>query len=94
MQANLWTDEQKSHMRLFAGVRLLSKSKPDNYTELRRVDAAVAWSERNVWYSGRSLRYASKGVSTVQGKRGGVERKEVSRGHSSREVKDRISRSS
>ena len=94
MQANLWTDEQKSHMRLFAGVRLLCKSKPDNYTELRRVDAAVTWSERNVCYSGRSLRYAPKGVSTVQGKQGGVERKEVSRGNSSREVKDRINRSS
>ena len=31
---------------------------------------------------------APKGVSTVQGKQGGVERKEVSRSHSSREVKD------
>ena len=76
------------------GVRLPCKLKPDNYTEPRRVDAAVAWSERNVWYSGRSLRYALKGVSIVQGKQGGVERKEVSRGHSSREAKDRIIRSS
>ena len=34
------------------GVRPPCKSKPENYTEPRRVDAAVTWSERNVWYSG------------------------------------------
>ena len=81
-------------MRLSVGVRLPCELKPDNYTEPRSVDAAVTLSERNVWYSGRSLRHAPKGVNTVQGKQGGVERKEVSRGHSSREVKDRINRSS
>ena len=31
------------------------------------VDTASIWRERNVWYLGRSLRYAPKGVSTVQG---------------------------
>ncbi len=43
-----------------------------------------------MWYPGRSVRYALKGVTTVQSS---AERTEVSRGHSSREVKDRISRS-
>ena len=43
-----------------------------------------------MWYPGRSVRYAPKGVTTVQSS---AERTEVSRGHSSREVKDRISRS-
>ena len=28
---------------------------------------AGRWRERNVWYPGRSVRYAPKGVNTVQG---------------------------
>ena len=43
-----------------------------------------------MWYPGRSVRYALKGVTIAQSN---AERTEVSRGHSSREVKDRISRS-
>ena len=43
-----------------------------------------------MWYPGRSVRYASKEVTTVKSS---AERTEVSRGHSSREVKDRINRS-
>ena len=46
--ANLWSDEQKSHIRLYTGVRLQDKSKPNNYTELYAVDVADRWSERNV----------------------------------------------
>ena len=78
--ANLWSDEQKPHIRLHAGVRLQFKSKPSNYTELYAVDAADRWRERNVWYPGRSVRYALKGVTIAQSS---VERTEVSRGHSS-----------
>ena len=48
-------------------VRLPCKFKPYYYTESRVVDAASAWKERNVWYSGRSLRYALKKVSMAQG---------------------------
>ena len=71
-------------------VRLLYKPKPDNYTESCMVNVTDGWRERNVWYPGRSVRYAPKGVTTVQSS---AERTEVSRGHSSRKVKDRISRS-
>ena len=46
--ANLGSDEQKSHIRLYTGVRLQDKSKPNNYTELYAVDVADRWSERNV----------------------------------------------
>ena len=89
-RANLWSDEQKSHMRLCMRVRLPHTLKPNNYTESCGINVADGWRERNVWYPGRSVRYAPKGVTTVQSS---AERTEVSRGHSSRKVKDRISRS-
>ena len=62
-------------------VRLPLKPKPDNYTESCGIDVADGWRERSVWYPGRSVRYALKGVTTAQS---GAERTEVSRGHSSR----------
>ncbi|RNL45097.1 arginase [Paraeggerthella hongkongensis] len=34
-------------------MRLLSKPKPDSYTEAHSVDAAGGWRERNVAYLGR-----------------------------------------
>ena len=71
-------------------VRLLDKSKPNNYTESCMINEADGWRGRNVWYLGRSVRYALKEVTTTQSSAG---RTEVSRGHSSREVKDRINRS-
>ena len=71
-------------------VRLLTKLKHNNYTESCGINVADGWRERNVWYPGRSVRYASKEVTTAQSS---AERTEVSRGHSSREVKDRINRS-
>ena len=61
-------------------VRLLSKPKPDNYTESCMVNVADGWRERNVWYPGRSVRYTLKEVTTAQSS---TERTEVSRGHSS-----------
>ena len=60
--ANLWSDEQKSHMRLCMRVRLQVKSKPNNYTESCMINEADGWRERNVWYPGRSVRYALKEV--------------------------------
>ena len=89
-RANLRSDEQKSHTRLCMRVRLLSKSKPNNYTESCMINEADGWRGRNVWYLGRSVRYALKEVTTAESS---AERTEVSRGHSSREMKDRISRS-
>ena len=89
-RANLWSDEQKSHIRFHMRVRLPVKLKPNNYTESCGINVADGWRERNVWYPGRSVRYASKEVTTAQSS---AERAEVSRGHSSREVKDRINRS-
>lgn len=71
-------------------VRLRNKSKPNNYTELCGINVADRWRERNVWYPGRSVRNALKEVTIAQSS---AERTEVSRGHSSREVKDRINRS-
>ena len=60
-------------------VRLQYKLKPNNYTESYRVDATDRWRERNVWYPGRSVRYALKEVTTVKSSA----EQEVSRGHSS-----------
>ena len=80
----------RNHIRLCMRVRLPHKLKPNNYTESCMVNVADRWRERDVWYPGRSVRYAPKGVTTVQSS---AERTEVSRGHSSRKVKDRISRS-
>ena len=78
--ANLWSDEQKSHIRLCMRIRLLTKSKSNNYSELTVVNVADRWRESDVWYPGRSVRYALKEVTTT---RGSAERTEVSRGHSS-----------
>ena len=72
------------------GVRLHNKSKPNNYTESCGINVADGWRERNVWYPGRSVRYALKEVTTAKSS---AERAEVSRGHSSRKVKERINRS-
>ena len=63
--ANLWSDEQKAHRRLCMRVSLLNKIKPDNYTESCAVNAADGWRERNVWYQGRSVRNALKGVTAI-----------------------------
>ena len=41
--ANLWSDEQKSHIRLSMRVRLHNKSKPNNYTESCMVNVADRW---------------------------------------------------
>ena len=71
-------------------VRLHNKSKPNNYTESCGINVADGWRERNVWYPGRSVRYALKEVTTAKSS---AERAEVSRGHSNRKVKDRINRS-
>ena len=67
LRANLWSDEQKSHKRLCMRVRLPHKSKPCNYTESCMIDVADGWREGNVWYPGRSVWKALKGVTTVQG---------------------------
>lgn len=48
-------------------VRLPDKPKPNNYTESCMVNVADRWRERNVWYPGRSVWYALKGVTTAQG---------------------------
>ena len=45
--ANLWSDEQKSHIRSCMRVRLHSKSKPDNYTESCMINEADGWRGRN-----------------------------------------------
>ena len=61
-------------------VRLQSKSKPNNYTESCMINETDRWRGRNVWYLGRSVRYALKGVTTAESS---AERTEVSRGYSS-----------
>lgn len=65
LRANLWSDGQKSHIRLDMGVSLHTKIKPDSYTEPCAVDAADGWRERNVWYPGRSVRNALKRVTAI-----------------------------
>ena len=46
-------------------VRLQFKSKPDNYTESRMINVADIWREGNVWYLGRSVWNALKGVTII-----------------------------
>ena len=65
-RANLWSDEQKPHMRLCMRVRLHVKLKPNNYTESCMINVADGWREGNVWYLGRSVRYALKGVTNAE----------------------------
>ena len=71
-------------------IRLHDRLKSNSYTESCMINEADRWRGRHVWYLGRSVRYALKEVTTAKRS---AERTEVSRGHSSREVKDRISRS-
>ena len=47
-------------------VSLPYKIKPDSCTESCAVNAADGWRERNVWYLGRSVRYAPKGVTVIE----------------------------
>ena len=46
-------------------VRLPAKLKPDSYTESCGIDVAGRWRERNVWYPGRSVRNALRGVTAI-----------------------------
>jgi hypothetical protein len=62
-RANLWSDEQKSHMRSCMWVRQQAMLKPNNYTESCMINEADGWRGRNVWYLGRSVRYALKEVT-------------------------------
>ena len=59
-RANLWSDEQKSHMRSCMWVRQQPMLKPNNYTESCMINEADGWRGRNVWYLGRYVRYALK----------------------------------
>ena len=71
-------------------IRLLYKPKSNNYTQSDMINEADRWRGRNVWYLGRSVWYALREVTIA---RSNAEHTEVSRGHSSRETKDRIIRS-
>ena len=53
--ANLWSDEQKSHMRLCMRIRLLHKPKSNNYMQFDMINEADRWRGRNVWSLGRSV---------------------------------------
>ena len=53
----------RNHIRLCMRVRLPHKLKPNNYTESCVIDEADGWRGRNVWYLGRSVRYALKEVT-------------------------------
>ena len=53
-------------MRLCMRVRLRHKLKPNNYTESCMINVADGWREGNVWYLGRSVRYALKGVTNAE----------------------------
>ena len=47
-------------------VSLHAKAKPNSYTESCAVNATDGWRERNVWYPGRSVRNAPKGVTVIE----------------------------
>ena len=53
-------------MRSCMRVRLLHTLKPNNYTESCMVNVADRWRERNVWYPGRSVRYAPKRTTIIE----------------------------
>ena len=53
----------RNHIRLCMRVRLHHKLKPNNYTESCMINEADGWRGRNVWYLGRSVRYALKEVT-------------------------------
>ena len=67
-RANLWSNEQKPHMRSCMRVSLQPELKPNNYTETCMIDEADGWRGRNVWYPGRPVWNASKEATTVQAK--------------------------
>lgn len=64
-RANLWSDGQKSYIRLYMRVNLLIKMKPNSYTESGTVNTADGWRERSVQYPGRSVRYALRRVTVI-----------------------------
>ena len=64
-RANLWSDEQETYRRLCMRVSLLSKAKPNSYTESCAVNTADGWRERNVWYPGRSVWNAPKRATVI-----------------------------
>jgi len=45
--ANLWSDEQKNHIRLCLRIRLPNKSKSNNYTQSHLIDEVYGWRGRN-----------------------------------------------
>ena len=47
----------RNHIRLWLRIRLHSKLKSNNYSELAMVNVADRWGERNVWYRGRSCQW-------------------------------------
>ena len=81
-RANLWSDEQKPHIRLCMRVSLPYKIKPDNYTESCAVNVADRWRESDVWYQGRSRQQAETEYETCSNN----EWREVSRSHSTKTV--------
>ena len=50
-------------MRSCMWVRQQPMLKPNNYTESCMINEADGWKGRNVWYLGRSVRYALKEVT-------------------------------
>ena len=72
-------------------VRQQAMLKPNNYTESCMINEADGWRGRNVWYLGRSVRYALKEVTIC------IKKAMLNAQKSAKvivaEVKDRISRS-
>ena len=54
----------RNHIRLQLRIRLLDKSKSNNYSEVTVVNVADRWRERNVWYLGRSCQQAETEYET------------------------------
>ena len=68
----------RNHIRPQLRIRLPTKLKSNNYSELTAVDMADRWRERNVWYQGRSCQQVETEYETCSNN----EWQEVSRGHS------------
>ena len=92
-RANLWSDGQKSHIRLYMGVSLHIKIKPDSYTEPCAVDAADRWRKKK--------RVVPREVCMIRSEKGNCYRKAALNMQKSAEVivavvfsaKDQINRS-
>jgi hypothetical protein len=78
----------RNHIRPQLRIRLHTKLKSNNYSELTVVNVADGWRERNVWYLGRSRQQTETEYEVCSNN----EWREVSKGHSTTMVANIVGR--